>query len=72
MNKVILCVLDSERHILTKKKSINKYIIAESLLGSISSLKRTPMAGNLRIMSIFGSTFGPFGGLCNTAESFGL
>lgn len=29
------------------------------------------MAGNLRIMSIFGSTFGPFGGLCNTAESFG-
>lgn len=28
-------------------------------------------AGNLRIMFIFGSTFGPFGGLCNTAESFG-
>lgn len=30
------------------------------------------MAGSLRIMSIFGSTFGPFGGLRNTAESFGF
>lgn len=36
-----------------------------------SLLKRTAMAGSLRIMSIFGSTFGPFGGLRNTAESFG-
>ncbi len=48
-----------------------KYISKEVIFRVIFYNERTLMAGNLRIMSIFGSTFGPFGGLCNTAESFG-